>query len=104
MSMITAYGVWFWLEGVEDGLPECDRRVKCGGLKTFFFWPMKVESWSTRAIQLVLSFGAATYYGIMAIAALAAGTVYVIRKVSGKAAHWELIEQQDSDVALTKRE
>ncbi|KAK5205936.1 hypothetical protein LTR41_008218 [Exophiala xenobiotica] len=105
MSMITAYGVWFWIEGVEDGLPSTDRRTACGGLKTFFFTPMKVESWSTRSVQLVIAIGAAVYYGIMGLAAIAALLAYCIRKISRKPVHWELVvSQQDSDIALTKRE
>lgn len=104
MGMISSYGVWFWVEGVEDGLSPCDRRLNCGGLDTFFFVPVKVGSWTTRGIQLAIAIGAAAYYGIMALAALAAGTTYFARRVRGKPAHWELIAHQHSEVTLTKRE
>ncbi|EXJ95376.1 hypothetical protein A1O1_00497 [Capronia coronata CBS 617.96] len=104
MGMITAYGVWFWIEGVEDGLSDCDRRRNCGGLQSFFVVPVKVDSWANRSIQLVVSVGAATYYGIMNLAALAGGTAYIVRRIAGKAVHWELIKEQDSSVNLTKRE
>jgi hypothetical protein len=105
MGMITAYGVWFWIEGVEDGLPPTDRRTACGGLETFFFTPMKIDSWSTRSVQLVIAIGAAVYYGIMGLAAIAALLAYCVRKISRKPVHWELVvSQQDSEIALTKRE
>ncbi|KAL2415699.1 hypothetical protein ABEF95_002513 [Exophiala dermatitidis] len=104
MGMISAYGTWFWVEGVEDGLSACDRRRNCGGLDTFFLVPVKVDSWATRSINLVINIGASVYYGIMAFAALAAGTAYVVSRARGKDVHWELIKEQDSSVRLTKRE
>ena len=106
MGMISAYGVWFWIEGVEDGLPPTDRRTACGGLETFFFAPMKVESWSTRSVQLVIAIGAAVYYCIMGLAAIAALLAYCVRKISRKPHdwNWQLVSQQDSAIALTKRE
>ncbi|KAG9788029.1 hypothetical protein ABEF93_005053 [Exophiala dermatitidis] len=104
MGMISAYGTWFWVEGVEDGLSACDRRRNCGGLDTFFLVPVKVDSWATRSINLVINIGASVYYGIMALAALAAGTAFVVHRVQGKDVHWELIKEQDSSVNLTKRE
>jgi hypothetical protein len=63
MTMVTAYGVWFWIEGVEDALPDYDRREACGGLKIFFFGPMHLMMWSTRGMQLASSILCVIYYG-----------------------------------------
>ncbi|EXJ89136.1 hypothetical protein A1O3_02200 [Capronia epimyces CBS 606.96] len=104
MGMITSYGVWFWVEGVEDGLSDCDRRRNCGGLQTFFIVPMRVDSWSTRGVQLTINIAAAAYYGIMTLAAIAGGIAFLVRFIQGKDAHWELIKEQDSTINLTKRE
>lgn len=104
MSMITCYGVWFWLKGLE-ALTQCDQRLACGGLDTFFFASMKVRAPATRAINLVLSIGASVYYGVMTVVAAVAGLVYVARRLNGKDSRWELIAKTtDRDVALDKRE
>ena len=59
---------------------------------------------STKAINLVLSIGAVTYYGIMAVTAMTAGSFYVIRRLTKKDTHWELIQKPEDDVALDRRE
>lgn len=63
MTMVTMYGVWFWIDGVADGLPLTDRREPCGGLITFFVIPMKVEKWATRGVFLTTAILSALYYG-----------------------------------------
>ncbi|KIX96937.1 uncharacterized protein Z520_07051 [Fonsecaea multimorphosa CBS 102226] len=103
MSMITLYGVWFWAKGI-DVLSPCDRREACGGLQTYFFVSMRVESWVTRGVNLAMAIVAALYYAVMAIVAAIAGIVYVTRKWEKKADNWELIEHPDADVSLNKRE
>lgn len=104
MSMITSYGVWFWLDGLES-LTQCDQRLACGGLDTFFFASMKVRARATRAINLVLAFGASIYYGVMTVTAVVAGVVYIARRLRGKETRWQLIAKTtDRDVALDKRE
>ncbi|OCT53965.1 hypothetical protein CLCR_09767 [Cladophialophora carrionii] len=103
MSAITAYGVWFWIRGV-DTLAMCDSRKDCGGLETFFFVPMKVNSKVTRGINLVMAVGAAVYYGAMAITAIVAGMVATVRKLGGKEIYWQLVVRPDRDVALNRRE
>ncbi|EXJ64485.1 hypothetical protein A1O7_00821 [Cladophialophora yegresii CBS 114405] len=103
MSAITAYGVWFWTRGV-DTLATCDGRKACGGLQTFFFVPMSVNSKVTRIINLVLAVGAALYYGAMAITAIIAGMVAIARKLRGKEIYWELVVRPGRDVRLNRRE
>ncbi|ETI28424.1 hypothetical protein G647_00873 [Cladophialophora carrionii CBS 160.54] len=103
MSAITAYGVWFWIRGV-DTLATCDSRKDCGGLETFFFVPLKVNFKVTRSINLVTAVGAAVYYGAMAITAIVAGMVATVRKLRGKEIYWELVVRPDRDVALNRRE
>jgi hypothetical protein len=103
MSAITAYGVWFWLRGV-DTLATCDSRKECGGLETFFFVPVKVNSKTTRSINLVIAIGAAIYYGFMALTAILAGVVAMVRTLRGKEIYWELVVRPDRDVALNRRE
>jgi hypothetical protein len=63
MTVVTAYGVWFWSEGVTDGQSDIDRRDACGDLITLFFFPMKVTKWSTRGMFLTISIFSAIYYG-----------------------------------------
>ena len=63
MTMVTAYGVWFWIDGVAGGLPEIDERGACGGLVTFFVVPLKVTKWSTRGVFLTTAILSALYYG-----------------------------------------
>ncbi|KAI1611293.1 hypothetical protein EDD36DRAFT_441109 [Exophiala viscosa] len=102
LGMISSYAVWFWVEGVQDGLPECDRRKDCGGLQTFFITPMNAEEWGARGINLGLSIGLVVYYGIMALAALAGGVAYISRRLRRIPVSWDLIPEADLD--LTKRE
>jgi hypothetical protein len=63
MIMVSAYGVWFWIEGIAGGLSDRDGRDACGGLIIFFFGPMKVMKWSTRGIQLTMEVLCVIYYG-----------------------------------------
>lgn len=102
LGMISAYAVWFWIEGVQDGLPECDRRKDCGGLQTFFFVPMKAGELPARSISLVLSIGLVVYYGISSLAALAGGLAYLLRRLRRIPVQWDLIPE--ADLALTRRE
>jgi hypothetical protein len=63
LTMVTGYGVWFWIHGVAGGLPKIDEREACGGLVTFFVFPMRVTKWSTRGVFLTTAILSALYYG-----------------------------------------
>lgn len=126
VTMVCLYGVWFWSTGVASGLSQIDDRKECGGLMTFFFGNMNITHWGSRGTQLALAILYATYYGkdvfinsyalvhrtstdssltgVMAIAAIIGVSYYLIRRFQRKEISWELIEQPDSQNALTRRE
>jgi hypothetical protein len=45
MTAISGYAVWFWFEGLDDGLIGCNQRDLCGGLESFFFVKVKLQGW-----------------------------------------------------------
>lgn len=69
MTAISAYAVWFWFEGLNGGLIECNKREACGGLETFFFSRVKLYGW-IRTFYKISAVGCVMYYGLMTAIAI----------------------------------
>jgi hypothetical protein len=117
MTAISGYAVWFWFEGLDDGMIECNKRDLCGGLDSFFFVKVKLQSWYrtfykvgsigcvvsfpgfrsvvSTCIRLILPlFGCVLmtepqlYYGIMCIAAIAGLSVRIFKFFKNGRSSW----------------
>ncbi|MCJ1377932.1 Altered inheritance of mitochondria protein 18 mitochondrial [Xylographa soralifera] len=73
---ISAYGIWFWTDGVSDGLqipisPNTGDLISCQcyPLKTFFFSRLRVYG-GIRYFYIVMTICSTTYYGLMILAAV----------------------------------
>ena len=75
MFGISVYGIWFWVEGIQDGLIIVtdengnERPCQCYPLRTFFFVKLLVPG-GIRYFYIVMSTGTAVYFGIMLLIAL----------------------------------
>lgn len=75
MFGIAVYGIWFWVEGIKDGLiivtdeSGNDRPCQCYPLRTFFFAKLLVLG-GIRYLYIVMSTGTAVYFGIMLLVAM----------------------------------
>ena len=74
---ISAYGIWFWTDGVSDGLqiplnPDTGDLISCQcyPLKTFFFSSLRVYG-GIRYFYVVMTICSSAYYGLMLVAAVA---------------------------------
>ena len=79
MAAISAYGIWFWIEGVEDGLAELrygpkpgeeEGAVKyaCYPLVTFFFTKLRVKG-GIRIWYIFITISCTIYFGLMLLIA-----------------------------------
>ena len=105
MTAISGYAVWFWFEGMDDGLIECNKREACGGLVTFFFAKVKLYGW-IRTFYKVSAVGCVAYYGIMTITAIIWLLVRIFKFLRyGRKGWTEGYEDKDTlDIGLTRRE
>ena len=74
MTAISAYGIWFWIEGIEDGLaPLRDEngryRDECYPLETFFFAKLPVRG-GIRYWYIFITVSCTLYYGLMLFVAV----------------------------------
>ena len=75
-TSISAYGVWFWIEGVQHGLAVamdeygCQRSKECYPLTTWFFGDFNLTG-GIRNVYIMMSIGSTTYFGLMLLAAAA---------------------------------
>jgi hypothetical protein len=105
MVSISAYSVWYWTEGLQDGLPRCAQaaREPCGGLKTFLFAKVDVYG-PIRWLNLAGSVVCCVYYGIMVLAAMAAAMHRVINFIRNRKNEWELQQVDVTDDGLNRNE
>jgi hypothetical protein len=76
-TAISGYGVWFWIEGVKDGLsvpidPDTNQYIpcQCYPLHTFFFAKLRVYG-GIRYFYILMSISTTLYYSLMLLAAFA---------------------------------
>ena len=75
-TAISAFGVWFWMKGVRDGLAVATdednhpRPAECYPLTTWFFGDF-VLTGGIRNVYIILTIGCTTYFGLMVLAATA---------------------------------
>ena len=81
---ISAYGIWFWTDGVSDGLqipisPSTGKLIpcQCYPLETFFFAKLRVYG-GIRYFYIVMSIGSTLYYASMILAAAAERIHHVV--------------------------
>ncbi|MCJ1387706.1 hypothetical protein MMC18_000549 [Xylographa bjoerkii] len=81
---ISAYGIWFWTDGVSDGLqipisPDTGDLISCQcyPLQTFFFAKLRVYG-GMRYFYIVVSIGSTLYYAVMLLAAAAERIHHVV--------------------------
>lgn len=105
MTAISAYAVWFWFEGLDDGLIECNKREACGGLKTFFFARVKLYGW-IRTFYQISAVGCVLYYGVMTAVAIIWLAVRCLRFVRQGREGWTsgFEGREDVEIGLTQRE
>lgn len=74
-AVISVYGCWFWVEGVEDGLAwitneDGSKKEECYPLTTFFFAKLPVMGDSgIRIYYIVITIACALYFGSMIVVA-----------------------------------
>lgn len=105
MTAISGYAVWFWFEGLDDGLIQCNKREACGGLVTFFFSRVKLYGW-IRTFYKISAVGCVAYYGIMTAVAIMWLAIRCFRFVKHGRAGWKQgYEKKDEvDTGLNQRE
>jgi hypothetical protein len=105
MTAISAYAVWFWFEGLDDGLIECNKREACGGLDTFFFARVKLYGW-IRTFYQISAVGCVLYYGVMTAVAIVWLAVRCLKFVRHGREGWTqgYAIKTDVDTGLTQRE
>lgn len=75
VTAISGYGVWFWIEGVEDGLiiatndSNETRPDECYPIVTYFFGTFPIRG-GIRTLYIIMSCGCTFYFGLMIIAAI----------------------------------
>ena len=81
---ISAYGIWFWTDGVSDGLqiplsPNTGKLVpcQCFPIETFFFAKLRVYG-GIRYFYIMTSIGSTLYYAFMILAAAAERIHHVV--------------------------
>ena len=94
---ISAYGIWFWTDGVSDGLqipisPDTGDLISCQcyPLKTFFFTRLRVYG-GIRYFYIVMTICSTTYYGLMILAAIAERIHHVAHVLTQKKPVFETV-------------
>lgn len=105
MTAISGYAVWFWFEGLDDGLIECDKREACGGLQSFFFVKVRLDGWY-RTFYKVGAIICVLYYGIMCVAAILAWSLRVLKLAKNGWKGWKegFEEEEYEDTGPDQRE
>lgn len=86
---ISGYGVWFWVEGIEDGLirvTDVDgnpRPCQCYPLYVFFFGKLPVLG-GIRYLYIVMATGSTIYYGLMMAAAMGERSQHLMKLAGPK--------------------
>jgi len=84
-AVISVYGCWFWIEGVEDGLAwitkeDGSKKDECYPLTIFFFAKLPVMGYSgVRIYYIVITTACALYFGSMVVVAAVLKMVDIVK-------------------------
>jgi hypothetical protein len=67
LTALGLYNVWFWSAGIDGGLPSCNLRRNCDGIRVFFFSSYDLTS-GARKFYLVVAGVIAVHYAFLFLA------------------------------------
>ena len=104
---ISAYGIWFWTDGVSDGLqiplnPDTGDLISCQcyPLQTFFFAKLRVYG-GIRYFYVVMTICSTLYYGLMLLAAAVERIHHVVHVLNQTKPVFETVTYE---TGLTRKE
>ncbi|MCJ1284192.1 hypothetical protein MMC26_003523 [Xylographa opegraphella] len=94
---ISAYGIWFWTDGVSDGLqiplnPDTEDLISCQcyPLQTFFFAKVRVYG-GIRYFYIIMTICSTAYYGLMILAAAIERLHHIVHVLNQKKPVFETV-------------